>query len=283
MARTVDQNIVLMDDEQATHTELVTLNSPSQTADYTLWKGVVATVQVTQENLLDALTDEINTEINSTFTGTPAWIQGQVFKFQYSATLPQILQLINFAPSYAVVDETLRVVTQCSVQTDLNKVVNIKVNKGVVGFLTALDVLEYGSLQGYLNSIMFAGVGFNLVNLDPDMCMIEGDVYYDGQYTSTIQSAMESAIATFMASIPYDGVLYVSEIEKAMKAVTGVKDVKLERVIAHLDSVPIGSATDLFNLSTGYNGRVYNFGAGAIVPETTATWTLSDRITYKVS
>ena len=44
MARTVDQNIVLMDDEQATHTELVTLNSPSQTADYTLWKGVVATV-----------------------------------------------------------------------------------------------------------------------------------------------------------------------------------------------------------------------------------------------
>ena len=229
------------------------------------------------------MTDEINTEINSTFTGTPAWIQGQVFKFQYSATLPQILQLINFAPSYAVVDETLRVVTQCSVQTDLNKVVNIKVNKGVVVFLTALDVLEYGSLQGYLNSIMFAGVGFNLVNLDPDMCMIEGDVYYDGQYTSTIQSAMESAIATFMASIPYDGVLYVSEIEKAMKAVTGVKDVKLERVIAHLDSVPIGSATDLFNLSTGYNGRVYNFGAGAIVPETTATWTLSDRITYKVS
>ena len=44
MARSIETIQKTMDDKQATLPDLATLNSPSQTAIYTLWKFITSTV-----------------------------------------------------------------------------------------------------------------------------------------------------------------------------------------------------------------------------------------------
>ena len=270
-----------MDAEQATKTALTNLTSPSQTADYTLWKDVIAYNMNIEEQLWDTYRDEINAAIALSAPGTAAWIQAQVFKFQYSALTPQILQLINFAPSYTTVDTDLQIVTRCSVKTDLNKIVQIKAAKEEPP--VPLVAAEYSSLYGYLSSIMFAGIDFSLVSLDSDKLYMVADVYYDGQYTSTIQDAVETSIEAYLKSIPFDGVMLLSDLQQAIKQTPGVKDIEIATVKCRQDTVVLASATVVYDLATGINVQQWATVAGYIVGETTGGSTLSDTITYKVA
>jgi len=281
MARKTDDIIVLMDDTQATKTALTTLNSPSQTADYTLWKETIAYNMNIEEQLWDTYRDELNAAIALAAPGTAAWIQAQVFKFQYSALTPQILQLINFAPSYTTVDTTLQIVTRCSVKTDLKKVVQIKVAKSEPP--VALSALEYSSLTGYLNSIMFAGIGFGLISQASDKMYMVADVYYDGQYAATIQDDVETSIEAYLKAIPFDGVMLLSDLQQAVKNTPGVKDIEIATVKCRPDATVLASASVIYDLATSINVQSWNTNAGYIVGETTPGSTLSDTITYKVA
>lgn len=281
MARTKDQIKAQMDAEQATHSTLSGLTSPSQTADYTLWKDVFANETLIVEQIWDALRDEINANILKAAPGTPAWIKAQVLKWQYSAVVPQILQLIDYAPSYPIIDTTLQLVTRCSVKTDLNKIVNIKVNKSDPP--VPLSFTEYVNLLGYMNQIMFAGVSFQIINYTSDKLYMVADVYYDGQYATNIASAVESAIETYLAAIPFDGQVKISDLQEAVMNTTGVTDIEIFTIKCRQDTIPLASATTIYDLTTGVNARVWDTVAGVIVGETTGGSTLANTITYKVA
>lgn len=282
MARSVDDIIIQMDAEQATHSTLTALNSPSQTADYTLWKETIAAQLNLNEQLWDKLRDEINAAIASAAPGSAAWIQAKVLLFQYSATNPQILQLIDLVPSYPTVDETLQIVTRCSVSTDLNKIVQIKVAKSDPP--VALATLEYNSLTGYLRSMLFAGIDFNLVSDTSDKLYVNAEVFYDGQYTAAIQTNVETAINAYLAALPFNGKLKVSSLQDAIQAVPGVTDVKLNTVKARQNSVALGSATIIYDVVTsGQNALEWATVAGYIVEEDTVGSTFANTITYTVT
>lgn len=281
MARSKDDIVILMDNEQATHTVLAGLTSPSQTADYTLWKDVIAYNMNIEEQLWDTLRDEVNASILLAAPGTEAWVQAQVLKFQYSSLVPQILQLINFAPSYLIIDEDLQIVSRCSVNTDLNKIVQIKAAKSDPP--VPLSAAEYSSLYGYLQNIMFAGIDFSLISLDSDKLYMVADVYYDGQYAATIQDDVKTAIEAYLKAIPFNGVMLLSDLQQAVKNVPGVKDIEIATVKCRQDTVVLASATVVYDLATGINIQEWNTVAGYIVGETTVSSTLSDTITYKVA
>lgn len=281
MARSTDDIVTLMDDQQASETGLSSLNNPSQTSIYQLFKKVVAQTLNYFEQLVDTKKDEIDQAILLAPPATGAWLQNKIFEFQYSASNPQIIQLIDYAPQYTTVNEDLRVITRCSVTTDLNREVNIKV--AVSDPPTALGLPVYGALYAYIDKILPVGLYFNLINLTADQLYVEANVYYDGQYIDVIQDNVEAAINSYLANLPFNGTVYISEVEDAIQSVTGVKDVRLTTIKARQDTVPLASAVVIYDITTGVNGRKWNTVAGYIVEENTAGNTFADKITYVVA
>lgn len=280
MARKTEDILIQMDDEQTAQTGLSSLNNPSQTSIYQLFKGVLAQCINYFEQLLDAKKDELDALIATAAPNTEAWLQAQVLKFQYSATNPQVLSLINYVPQYATVYTDLQIISRCAVITDLNKVVKIKVATGDTP--TTLSAAQYTALYSYIDQIMAAGITFDLINLTSDKLYIEGDVYYDGQYIDEIQTNVNLAINNYLANLPFNGSVTILGIEDAIQSVSGVKDVRLSVVKARQDSTAFGSATTIYSLSSATNSRKWDTVAGYIVEETTAGQTFSDKITYIV-
>lgn len=278
MARTVAQIQQQMYEAKLANTNLDGLTSSSQVAIWRLWIFIVASAIAVFEQLQDLFKTELETIAQSARAGTEEWMQAQVFKFQYSATNPQALVFEDFAPTYPTIDTTLQIVTRCSVITDLNKDVSVKVAKSEPP--APLTTPEYNSLYGYLLAIRFAGVSFNLISADSDKVSVSADVYVDAQYFSVIQTNVEAAINLYLKNTPFDGKIKVSEIENAIQSVTGVKDVKLNYVKGRRDSVAIGSANVIYDLSTSTNVRYYASYAGYLVEETTPSYTFADTITY---
>lgn len=280
MARSTEDILTQMDDQQTAESGLSSLNNPSQTSIYQLFKGVVAQCINYFEQLVDTKKDETDALLVAGVPDTEAYIQAQVLKFQYSSTNPQVLSLVNYIPTYATVDEDLRIVTRCAVTTDLNKLIKIKVAKDNPP--TTLSASEYASLYAYIDSIIHGGVSFDVVNLISDKLRVEAEVYYDGQYIDVIQANVEAAINDYLANLPFNGYVYITGLEDAIQAVDGVKDVKLISVKGRPNATALGSATTAYSLASGTNSLKYQAAAGYIVEETTASNTFADTITYIV-
>ncbi len=280
MARSTEDIIIQMDTQQAAESGLSSLNNPSQTSVYQLFKGVVAQIINYFEQLVDEKKDETDEIVLLAAPNTEAWLQEKILKFQYSATNPQVLSLVNFVPSYSSIDTTLQIISRAAVKTDLNKIIKCKVATGDTP--TTLSAMQYSALYGYIDAILNCGVSFDLINIPSDKLYIECEVYYDGQYVSTIQDDVEGALNTYLENLPFDGGVYVSEIEDTIQNVTGVKDVKLISIKARQDAVVFGSASTVYSLATSTNARKWDTVSGYIIEETTGGETFADKITYIV-
>lgn len=281
MARTVEEIRTILDDAQTAETALATLNNPSQTSEFNLWKDIYAIIQNMDEQLWDILRDEINTAITLAAPATPTWIKYKVEQFQYSATIPQVLQLVNYVPTYPTIDTTLQIITRCAVNTVGNNTVRVKVAKSDPPVV--LSALEASSLTSYVAAIVPAGVVFQIINLTADKLYISGDIYYSGQYATTITDSVEASINAYLEGLPADGIVEISALQNAINDTAGVTDVKLTEVRARQDSTAFASATVVYKLSTGVNLRVWNAVSASVVEETTASNTWSDTLNYIVT
>lgn len=253
------------------------LTSTSKRAIWRLWTFITAVAINLLEQAVDIMVAVIEAMVAKASPATPQWLQDQVFKFQYSSTTPQVVQLINFAPVYPVVDATLRIVTRCSVTTDVNNTVTIKVAKNEPP--QALAGLELSALQSYIDVIGAAGVSYNVVSLAPDRLYVEADIYYTGLYASVIQTDVIAAINAYIAGIPFNGRIRVSDLEIAIKAVSGVEDVVFHNVYARAAATAYGSGTALV-VSNTLASRFWPTLAGYAISEDTATHTLADSLNF---
>jgi hypothetical protein len=253
------------------------LTSTSKRAIWRLWAFITAVAISILEQLMDQNKVEVEKLVSQAAPGTPQWLQAQVFKFQYSSTTPQVIQLINLAPQYPTVDPTLRIVTRCSVTTDLANVVTIKTAKSEPP--EALASLELDALTSYIGQIGVAGIQYNVVSLAADRLYVAAQVYYTGLFSSVIKSNVILAIDNYLAGIPFNGQIKVSELEEAILDVDGVTDVILQTVVARADSTPFGSGTALVSGNTT-NSRLWPTLAGYAISEDTAGQTLADSLTF---
>jgi hypothetical protein len=255
------------------------LTSTSKRAIYRLLAYVVAVAIALHEQLIDVFTASIEATAAAAAPATAAWLQKQVFQFQYSATTPQTVQLntATLAPAYPTTDTTLQIVTQCSVKTDITGVVRVKVAKASPP--VALTSGELSALQTYINTIGVAGVSYLAVSQNSDKLYVQADIYYDGQYSAIIQANVIAAITAFLQALPFDGTLLLSNLTAAIKAVTGVKDVVLQNVVARDDGTALGSGTYLV-LGADVQARLWNTVSGYIVGETTTGSTLADTLNF---
>ena len=281
MARSIALIKQQMIDAKNAEAALAGLTSTSQTAIWNLWFYIVAASINVFEQLQDVFKSELETIQNNARPGTEQWVQSMTNKWQYDGTYPQIIGLVDLVPTYPTVDATKRIVTRCSVTTDTNKIVNIKVAKSEPP--APLSSPERTSLVGYWNVVGVAGVSYNIISADSDKIEIVGDIYYDGQYALTIAQAVKDAINNYLSTLDFNGNVYVTKIEDAIQNVQGVKDVKLSAINCRRDTQPYGTGSVVYNLTTGTNARTYSSYAGYITEETTTSHTFTDTLTFIVA
>jgi hypothetical protein len=279
MARTVNQIQKTMLDAVAADIVLSPqLTSTSKRAIWRLWTFIVAVAISVLEQLVDAWRVDIENKVAAAPPGSPLWIQDQVFKFQYSATTPQVIQFINLAPQYPVVDESLRIVTRCSVTTDISNSVTIKVAKGLIP--EPLDGLQLAALSSYVKEgIGVAGPDYNVISSEPDRVFVEADIYYKGLFSSVIKSNVILAIDNYLAGIPFNGRVKVDDMRAAVRAVAGVEDIVFKNVSARANATAFGNGTALVQNNT-LASRYWPTLAGYAISEDTAGQTLADKLNF---
>lgn len=278
MARPIAQiQQQILDNVAADEALSTQLTSPSKRAIYRLWSFIIATAIGVFEQILDLWRAVIENLVAKAAPGSNLWVQDQVFKFQYDAANPQIIQLINLAPAYPVVDASLRIVTRCSVTTDVNNAVTIKVAKSAVP--EPLDADQKAALASYIQTIGVAGIEYKVVSLYADRVLVEADVYYNGLFSSVIKANVILAINNYLASIPFNGRVKVDDLRQAVRGVSGVNDVVFKNVSARANSMVFGTGTALIAGQTLVS-RYWPTLSGYAISEDTAGQTLADKLTF---
>ena len=277
MARTIDEIQASMIADVQSDSTLSGLTSTSKRAIWRLWTYVFAVAVNLLEQLMDVFKTDNETIVSLAPPQTTAWLSDKIFKFQYDATNPQVLQLINLVPQYPVVDSTKYIVTRVSVKTNLSGQVFIKVAKGNPP--QALTTPELNALTSYTNEIGVTGLYYTLTSTNSDKLMVAAQVYYNGSYSAVIQANVIAGINAFLASLPFDGSMQLSDLEAAIRNVEGVNDLILNNVVSRQDSVALANGTYLVQ-NNQYISRKWPTVSGYIVPETTTGFTLADTLTF---
>lgn len=291
MARTQAEIENSMDVEQAAQTDLVDLNSTSQTAIYTLWKYIVSLVMALHEQLWDIKKAELEEVVKLAPSGSDSWLRNKVLQFQYSATTPQVVTLdtVTMSVNYATVDTSLQIISRCSVKTLGSQVASIKVATGTPP--AALSTPQLTALQNYLTGtgdstysgrglgVGFAGVKYIASSYDSDKFYLKATIYYDGQYISVISDNVITAINTYLSEIPFDGYLKLLTLTDYIQAVAGVSDIKIENCAIRADATAFANTTYLVqNFTEAYSS--YPTFAGYAVEENTAGQDFLTNLTF---
>ena len=241
---------------------------------------VVAIAQNLFEQLMDLQISKMEVIQQNSAAASASWLQDKVFKFQYSATNPQYLTVISGALQYAIVNPAYRIVTACAISSTVTNTVNIKVATGTpLGVLGGSELL---ALQNYISMLGVAGVTYVTTTSVGDKLYIKADIYYQGVYSSVIQTNVETAINDYLNTLSierFGGDIIMADLQALVRGVEGVNDVYFDRVAVRYDSQALFGGIDLV-LNGDWINRKYTMGAGYLVEETTASNTFSDTLNY---
>jgi hypothetical protein len=257
--------------------ELAAANSTSNRAVWRLFLFVQATAIMILEQIIDVFKSENETKISKAIPNTQSWITDKVFQFQYSSTNPQIVQLVDFAPVYPVIDKSLQLITRCSVISTVSNRVIIKAAKKEPP--EKLTPTEVSSLQDYINTIGAIGISYTATSSDPDRLYINADIYYNGQYSSIISDSVKAAINNYLATLPFNGQIKASDLEIAIRAVNGVSDCLISNLKIRSDVTSFDDGTFLIQNKTTIS-RIFQTIAGYVVSEDESGQTLDDSLNF---
>lgn len=209
------------------NTLIPSLTSTSQAAYWQLWTFIVAVSQNLMEQRFTILQTQIEASVASAVSGTVAWIQAQVLKFQAGDTV-QINT--DFTFGYPTIDPSKQIITSAAVGVSAGGSLSVKVAKGVAGSQTPLSGPEVIELGAYLSSILPAGQIPQIITAVADILQVNAIVYYNGQYNSVIQTSVIDALDSYMTLVPFNGLVKISDIEKTILAVSGVVDVVFDQI-----------------------------------------------------
>ena len=257
--------------------ELAAANSTSNRALWRLFTYVQAAAILIFEQLMDVFKSDVELAISQAIPTTAAWVSAKILEFQYSATNPQIINLVNLVPVYPVVDNTLKIVTRCSVTSTLSNRVLIKVAKQEPP--QPLTNLELASLQDYINTIGSVGIQYVCSTAPSDKISIDADINFIGQYSSVIQSSVINAINTYLANLPFNGQFKISELEVAILNVTGVTDILFKNIKVRPDNLSYSQGQFLVQNKTTIS-KSFQTISGYITPETTSGYDLQTTLNF---
>lgn len=254
--------------------------TPSEwsTYDYKrLFIYVVAVCMATFEQLWDAFTADTEALISAAAPQTEAWFQAQMFKFQYSATDPQQVQLntTTLAPYYPTVNTTYQVIKYASVNAGGLGTTLIKIAGAGPAILSGSIV---SAAQSYVDVLANPGITYYVTSNNADQIYVDASVYFNGMYSAVILQYITTSINTYLQSIPFNGVVSLLDMEIAIRNTTGVNNVVLQNVQIRKDTDAYGAGINLVVGNTVVLRQLQTF-AGYVIPETTSGHTLANSLT----
>ena len=287
MARTTQEILTTMDEEQAAQTELSALNSPSQTSIYKLWKYIVAQCQNLLEQLMDAKKIELENVLAQGRAPSLYWVISKAYEFQYDATTPQLIYLdSNLVPKYVTVDATKRIITRATALP----------NTGICYLYLAkndppvkLTSLELAAIQGYYSNtgngtvkgigIAAAGQSIACVSLDPDLLFMEATIYFYGQYAGNFKNDCLLVINNYISNLGINPVIRTQDLVDKIQSVVGFSDISIVNLAFRDAATLFANKLYLINASTTIYPAV-SISAGYMIGETTVGQTFLDKITF---
>jgi hypothetical protein len=222
MAKTLPEIENIITAQVEAEAALNDINTTSQTGIFASIRRFVARVWQQFEFNLELYKSEIDSIAANAIPGTNKWYAEKALAFQYG----DALTVINGVPTYAVVDTEAQIIKYSSsvdVEVDGVIITQVKVAKQSAGLPVKLSSAELTGFTSYLNAIKFAGTRTQPVSIDADLVWIKADIYYDGKLIlAEVQTAVETAINTYLNGILYDGVLNINRLRDAIEAVNGV-------------------------------------------------------------
>jgi hypothetical protein len=274
-----------MIEEKATRSELDQFTTTSNASRWKVFLFLVAGAIAIYEQIQDAFKTEVTDIRSKEKVGTLAWFRAQALVFQYSATTPQAVEIIDYVPAYPVIDESLRIVTQAAAIA-LNEDIQLKIAKGTYPNFTALDAQELAAISTYFNGsnsgavegITFAGKKVVFISQDSDRLYINADIYYNGQFTQAqVQQNIEDSLNIFLSSFTdqaFNGVLFYQRIVDAIQATEGVSDVKINSFAGRPYNTAFANRV-IFD-------RIYQSSAGHVILEDDTGNTINHSLNYIV-
>ena len=286
MARTTDEIYQAMITEKGNRPNLDQFNTTSQSSRWRNFLYLVAGAIAIYEQIQDAFKLEIETIRLNAKVGTLAWYREQALFFQYSATDPQAVQIIDHVPAYPTIDTSLRIITQAAAIA-VNEDIQIKVAKGSFPSFTTLTASELAALNTYFNGsntgavegITFAGKKVVFVSKASDRLYINADIYFNGQITETqartnVETALNNFLSTFTDEA-FNGVIFLQRVVDAIQAADGITDIKVNSMAGR------PSATTFSNRVVF--DRIYQSDAGHVILEDSTGNTIADSLNFIVT
>jgi hypothetical protein len=261
-----------------------------------LW--VCASAIAIFEQIFDTYTANLEIIASGAPPCTALWIQNFCLNtFQYNAGTPQVLQWDENpqSPTYqtaiypAGAVANYKIITQCVVVPGVAGSTVVKVAQSGPSALTSLQL---SALQSALLFNVVPGINITAQSANADKIFIGGIVTFSGMYSAVIQTAVTSAISAFLASIPTTGIIStnstvglmkLTDLIEAVKAVTGVIDFELINVNARPDGISfVPGSYNLVNGANWINNQWASglLGAGYMTTETTAGYDINSSLTY---
>ncbi|MBD2769691.1 hypothetical protein IC235_17515 [Hymenobacter sp. BT664] len=273
MARTIDEIETSILDEIAATPELAGpegLTSPSAVAIYRLLAYVMAVVLRVHETIFDRHMADVDAKLARAQPGTAQWYAIQVKKFQQGDQLVVDDDGIH----YPAGSTGLKLVTQATAKENYTtNQLFLKLatdDASAPGGLRALTGPEMTQVRGYIAQIRFPGTRIVETTGDADRLKVLATVYFNPLVNlDALKAAVRAALRLYLASLDFDGLVYLSKIEDAIQSVAGVKDVLLGTVSARNGT---GQAVAIT--------RFYETVAGFIVEDDAAGDGFLDTITF---
>lgn len=232
MARTFQEILTAVNEEQANYPELNELDSPSEVSFWRLLKNMFANLQLVLENGFDKYRSEIDALIIAQQIGTLPWYVDQVKKFQFGETL----QVVDNKIGYANIVEEALIIAQAAVsevvESGRAKLVIKAVKSNDSGVREPLSIDQYDALEEYISKVKFAGVTVDLRSVAADNIRLNMTIEINRLMLADDGSSLtdpdifpvEDAIKNYFASLPFDGRLYWTKLIDHLQAMPEVLD-----------------------------------------------------------
>lgn len=252
MARTLTEIYSVSKHYRDQYLELTEFENTSKMSILDAMTWVTSACIWTFENIMDVFKVDVVRDLQNRVNGTPAYYANALLKFQMGDELVMNEEGTQF--SYATVDETKRIISKVAYhETEVpgfhDKNLVLKVASGTAGAYEQLSEAELLAARAYIQQIAFAGVHTTVVSRKGDILVPRVTVFYDGAVEAEeMYSAIQESLNTFIASIDFDGAVYVQKIVDAIQRTEHVTDVYIDNTDSDHQGIFVAMFDDDNNL-----------------------------------
>lgn len=223
------------------------VQSGSIVADWRLWIWLGAFMSWFLNGLFELFKKETEELANRKYAGSQAYYIDRMLAYQDGDNVAYV----NGAPSYAVIDDTKKIIKFVSVPRSSGGAVAVKVAKEGP---TPLTSEEYNRARAFLTEITPPGIISNLISAVADRVKYNIEIYFNPLFDfSAVETAAKAAMVSYFKTLPFNGEITRNAFIDALQAVDGVSDVFVN---SFEHATGVGDYAEIIRSAQSYAGYV---------------------------